>query len=158
MILPRMPALPPAQDALNLVARQVYYGSRRDWYLHTSPSSLPPSLGKSLLLYLLYSAYSEPNLPTFVLTDARPYSRYRGNCRSAWHRWGRWVLAGILIFIALVFIFLFLYVYLFFLPLSFSPQASPTNRHGPLTSNPRSAAAHPAAAAATTKRTRSPPP
>ena len=33
--------------------------------------------------------------------------RYR-NRHSAWYRWGRWVLAGILIFIGLAFLFLIL--------------------------------------------------
>jgi len=33
---------------------------------------------------------------------------YYGNCHSAWYRWGRWVLAGILIFLAIVLIFFFM--------------------------------------------------
>jgi len=33
-------------------------------------------------------------------------SYYTNNCNSAWSRWGRWVLAGILLFLAILFIFL----------------------------------------------------
>ncbi|EKD12927.1 uncharacterized protein L3040_005786 [Drepanopeziza brunnea f. sp. 'multigermtubi'] len=65
MILPRN-ALATGEEALiGLVARQVYYGNRRDCY-------------------------------------------YYGNCRSNWDRWGRWVLAGILIFLGLFLFFLYL--------------------------------------------------
>ncbi|KAH6713389.1 hypothetical protein BKA61DRAFT_675633 [Leptodontidium sp. MPI-SDFR-AT-0119] len=64
MILPRGVQLPRAEDALNLVARQVYYGRRCN-------------------------------------------PRYQ-NCRSAFNRWGRWVLAGILILMAIFLMFIFL--------------------------------------------------
>ncbi|PMD25468.1 hypothetical protein NA56DRAFT_745251 [Hyaloscypha hepaticicola] len=34
---------------------------------------------------------------------------YYGNCHSAWYRWGRWVLAGVLLFIGLVFLAVLLF-------------------------------------------------
>ncbi|KAH7420172.1 hypothetical protein BKA64DRAFT_34746 [Cadophora sp. MPI-SDFR-AT-0126] len=63
MILPRGVQLPRAEEALNLVARQIYYG--------------------------------------------RCNPRYQ-NCRSAFSRWGRWVLAGILIFLGILLLFIVL--------------------------------------------------
>jgi hypothetical protein len=44
-----------------------------------------------------------------VLT--RSSNRYGHNCHSNWYRWGRWVLAGILIFIAAIALLFFVYVY-----------------------------------------------
>jgi len=38
------------------------------------------------------------------------YSGRYYNCNSAWYRWGRWVLAGILIFIGIVFLLGIAYV------------------------------------------------
>ncbi|KAI9048459.1 hypothetical protein LZ554_007295 [Drepanopeziza brunnea f. sp. 'monogermtubi'] len=64
MILPRN-ALSTGEEALSLVARQVYYGNSRN-------------------------------------------CNYYRNCRSNWGRWGRWVLAGILIFLGLFLFFLYL--------------------------------------------------
>ncbi|TVY46717.1 hypothetical protein LOCC1_G002839 [Lachnellula occidentalis] len=46
------------------------------------------------------------------------------NCNSAWSRWGRWVLAGILIFIAIVFILLFALRPSVLCPLLTTPQPS----------------------------------
>jgi len=48
---------------------------------------------------------------TLVARDTcyRDYYGYY-NCHSSWYRWGRWVLAGILIFIGVIFLFACLFV------------------------------------------------
>jgi len=51
-------------------------------------------------------------LPLVEIDDAMKLttnSNYYGNCHSAWYRWGRWVLAGILIFIGLIILAFILY-------------------------------------------------
>ena len=62
----------------------------------------------------LYRFVFSPPFASAQLTSRYSNRCYNGNrsynCNSPWHRWGRWVLAGVLIAIAVVLLFFLLYV------------------------------------------------